>query len=71
MSTKRMYWMLAEGMETPKGSTDLEMLAKDADQCKGIVLVLSDRYNYDRPIEPTDYDIVYVGGESKVLGNLK
>lgn len=68
---KQMYWMLGEGMLTPKGSTNIEMLAKEADQCKGVILVLSNRYKHDRAVEPQDYDIVYVGGESKYIGNLK
>lgn len=64
VNNKQMYWMLGERMDLPIGSTDLDLLSKLADKCKGVILLLHGP-------DPKDCEIVYVGGEGKVLANLK
>lgn len=58
MTKQEIYGMMGDGMTLPITSTDLNMLFKEADKCNGIILTCKG-------------EIVYVGGESKVLAKLK
>jgi hypothetical protein len=61
MTTTTLYGMMGDNMLKPLTSVDLDYLCAEADKCNGIVLLVEDNIP----------NIVYVGGESRVLGGLK